>query len=245
MGISDKARKILWSQSGGRCAICKRELVVGATPSDDEAIVGDECHLVSGKLDGPRHDPSFPRKKLNSHDNLILLCRNDHKEVDDQSETYTVAVLTQMRKSHETWVSQELSKNHKPAPLKLKRVKQNIPHLTRVTTGKQVLAFSEGAMAVDIDSDELRAEQEVGSVGDFFQNIQDLDLVDEPSDRVRQAFALTRAIEDLEELGFWVFGAREVQILECGTESVSDWPVAIIRVFRKDSPGIVSTGKGT
>ena len=58
---------------------------MAGTPVDDESIVGDECHIVSAVSTGPRHDPEFPREKLNDHANLLLLCKVHHKLIDDQS----------------------------------------------------------------------------------------------------------------------------------------------------------------
>ena len=47
MALSGKTRKVLWGRSGNRRAICRREIVLDATPSDDASVVGDECHIVS------------------------------------------------------------------------------------------------------------------------------------------------------------------------------------------------------
>jgi hypothetical protein len=62
--MTDKTRKILWGRSGNRCAVCEHELVVDATAVDDESVVGDECHIVSGKGQGPRYDSAFPSDRL-------------------------------------------------------------------------------------------------------------------------------------------------------------------------------------
>ena len=106
--ITDKTRKILWGRSGNRCAISKHELVVDATAVDNESVIGEECHIISSRPNGPRYDPSYPQEKLNTYENLILLCRIHHKMVDDQCESYTVDVLRQMKVNHELWVSQKL-----------------------------------------------------------------------------------------------------------------------------------------
>src|ERR1035437_71496 len=101
MAIADKTRKLLWGKSGNRCAQCYRLLSVEATELDDPAVVGDECHIVSGKPDGPRHDPSFPPEDIDGYPNLILLCRVDHKTVDDQWRTFDVVPLTRLKDDHE------------------------------------------------------------------------------------------------------------------------------------------------
>jgi hypothetical protein len=105
MAITDKTRKILWGRSGNRCAVCRHELLVDATPADEESVVGDECHIISGKCQGPRYGPTFLLNRLDEPDNLILLCRVHHKMVDDQHETYTTEVLRSLKVNHEKWVS--------------------------------------------------------------------------------------------------------------------------------------------
>ncbi|MDS3862427.1 HNH endonuclease signature motif containing protein [Thermosynechococcaceae cyanobacterium BACA0444] len=108
MGITDKTRKILWGHSGNRCAICKRELTMDASPGNDESIVGDECHIVARELGGSRNDSSFPANKLNSYENLILLCKIHHKMIDDQVNTYTVETLRKIKKQHAEYVRRGL-----------------------------------------------------------------------------------------------------------------------------------------
>jgi hypothetical protein len=242
--ISDKTRKILWARSGNRCAICRHELVVDATEKDALAIVGEECHIISAQPNGPRHDPSFPKQKFNSYENLILLCRIHHKMVDDQEDTFTARVLGQLKSNHESWISERLTNRQPAKPLKLRRIRQNIPsYLARLTTGKEVLDLVLGACAFSIDYDELNSQQEVDLVGQFLQDVSDWsDISDElePSARVSAAYSLTQLLKDLEEKGFCVFGAREVRLLEGGIPAgPSDWPIAIIHVLRKENSTII------
>ena len=244
MAITDKTRKILWGRSGNRCAICKGELVVDATTTDDESVVGDECHIISSRPSGPRYDDSFPQEKLDTYQNLILLCRVHHKMVDDQDESYTVDILRQMKANHEVLVSHRLADAPKPKPIKFRRVRQNIPaYLARLTTGKEVLSLVTSAYGFSMNHDELKSQEETDLVGSFFQTLRDLaDLGDdlEPADRVNAAFDLTGSLEQLEKVGFFVFGGREVQLLEGGIETEpSDWPIAILHVLRKDNDAII------
>ena len=73
MAITDKTRKIFWGRSGNRCAICRRELVIDATSADDESVVGEECHIVSGKGQGPRYNSSVSEERIDDPENLLLL----------------------------------------------------------------------------------------------------------------------------------------------------------------------------
>lgn len=224
--------------------MCRREMVATRTQLDDEAVVGDECHIVSGQPQGPRYVAGFPAEHLDSIENLILLCRVHHKQVDDQQETYTVELLQQMKANHEKWVSDRLSIEEKPIPpVRLRRLKENIPkHLVRLNSGRDILTIIEGTYASDLDHDDLETEEEVALVGEFLQEVRDWGDIGsdlEPSDRVRTAFQLTRMLKRLEEHGFMVFGGREVLRLECGIGTPSSFPSSILRVVRETSPEII------
>ncbi|MFZ2655453.1 MAG: hypothetical protein WAX69_11045 [Victivallales bacterium] len=209
-------------------------------------MIGDECHIISATEKGPRHDPTSPEDQLDAYENLVLLCRIHHKMVDDQEETYTTDILRQMKSNHEVWVAQKLSDNpHIPKPLKLRRVKHNIPSfLSRLTSGKQVLDLVTGSLAFSMDHDELGSEYEVALVGDFLQTARDWGDIGndlEPADRVSTAFSLTKSLQKLEEAGFFVFGGREIQLLEGGFQTeASNWPIFILKVLRKDNDEIIS-----
>lgn len=244
MSISDKTRKILWGRSGNRCSICKNELVIDATEQDGESIVAEECHIISPKSNGPRHDSSYPIEKLDSYDNLMLLCRTHHKMADDQSTTFTTNILRQIKSNHEVWVSKKLAENQKTPPVRIRRVKQNIPaFLFRLTTGKEVLDLVTNAMGYSFDHEELKSQEEVDLVGGFLQEVQDwgeLSTDLETSDRVQTAYSLTESLQKLEESGFFVFGGREVRLFEGGIQpEPSNWPIAILIVHRKDNQEII------
>lgn len=107
MAISDRTRRILWSRSGNRCAICKTHLVEAGTDVADAAVVGDECHIVARNTGGPRGG-LIDAKLLDDVSNLILLCKTHHKLVDDQVEEYTPEALRSQRTEHEDWVDRTL-----------------------------------------------------------------------------------------------------------------------------------------
>lgn len=109
MAISLQTRKMLWGRSAHRCAICKMELVVDSTQTDDEAIIGDECHIVGKKIDGPRGDYPLDLGKRDNYDNLIILCKIHHKVIDEQPQTYTIDKIKEIKRDHEQWVRSSLS----------------------------------------------------------------------------------------------------------------------------------------
>jgi hypothetical protein len=244
MPISDKTRKLLWGRSGNRCAICKCELVIIATNLDDESIVGEECHIISSSTSGPRYDQSLPQEKLDAYENLILLCRTHHKMIDDQSESYSSDILRQMKMNHEVWVSEKLSASQNPKRVKIHRVKQNIPaYLVRLTTGREALNLVLHSYVMWTNHDELNTQEEVDLIGGFLQNLRDLADIGselEPADEVQASFSLTKSLEELERAGYFVFGGREIQLIEGGNEEPSDWPVAFLSILRKNNGSIVT-----
>ena len=77
MSITDQDRRILWGRAGGRCSICKTQLVTrGTDAADRPPVIGQEAHIISEALNGPRHEylPNY-----DVYENLILLCGNNHK----------------------------------------------------------------------------------------------------------------------------------------------------------------------
>ena len=126
MSISDRTRKSLWAKSGNRCSICKVELLSNKNDSK-ELNLGEECHIISSKINGPRYKPNIVDYDI--FDNLILLCRNHHREIDELTATYTEDVLMYMKLNHEEWVKTILNNA-------LNSEKKNRPRfINRITSG--------------------------------------------------------------------------------------------------------------
>lgn len=110
MSISVKTRKVLWGRAGARCSFegCRSELISISDFDVDGSILGEEAHIISQSEDGPRGENLIESSRINLYDNLILLCPNHHKLVDKQPSKYTVDVLHEMKKAHESWVDHNL-----------------------------------------------------------------------------------------------------------------------------------------
>jgi HNH endonuclease len=101
---------MLWGRAANRCAFpnCRLELVMDASETDDEAFIGEECHIIARELDGPRGDHTIPIETRNKYSNLILLCSTHHTLIDKQPNTYTIENLQDMKAAHEKWVRESL-----------------------------------------------------------------------------------------------------------------------------------------
>jgi hypothetical protein len=217
--------------------------VIDAVTTDDDSVVGDECHMVSSKPQGPRYDSTFPPERLDEPENLILLCRVHHKMVDDQYETYTAKVLQGLKANHEKWVSWTLGDRKQLPPVRCHRIKENVPsYLAHLTSGQDVMKIVGDTCAFSFEHDEPRSEAEVELLSGFLQEAQDWgDLSSdlEAGGRVRAAYGMSTLVRELEKAGFWVFGGREVQRLEGGAGPPTSFPVAILRVARATNPEII------
>lgn len=109
MSISNQTRKLLWGRSGNRCAICRRELTMSGKDEDSDCVIGEECHIVAKKNDGPRGISDLNKKQRDEYENLILLCSIHHKKIDDQIENYSVKNLKTIKLHHERWVRNSLN----------------------------------------------------------------------------------------------------------------------------------------
>ena len=55
---------------------------------------------------------------------------------------------------------------------------------------------------------------------------------------VEIAFILSDFVKRLDTLGFWVFGAKEMQLIDGGVSGPSNWPVAHIQILSSDNKSI-------
>lgn len=239
MGIADKTRKVLWGRSGNLCAFCKAHLVVDASALDPESVVGDECHIVSGAANGPRHDPEFASELVDNPENLILLCRVHHKLVDDQAETFTASALRELKANHESWVKSKLRQPNQLEPIRYVRFQSEIPsHLILVSSAKTLLDLAANCHGrYDNYPDDL-LEAELECVGALLQNLTDwVDLgLNEPYERISAQKALAEDLSDLAQAGLRLYAGRERQELRGGVMPPSSIYMLHVQIVRSDDP---------
>lgn len=101
--------KILWALSGGCCAICRTTLVVPREVElDDHSVIGEMAHIYPQSPGGPRGNVPFTGNR-DHHSNLVLLCGNHHKVVDDQENGWPVERMKKLKADHEAWVAETLA----------------------------------------------------------------------------------------------------------------------------------------
>jgi len=239
VSITDKTRKILWGRSGNRCAFCRVELVHEQDEHNINLNIGEECHIVSSREKGPRHIIDFGI--FDDYENLILLCRNHHRTIDEKEETYTVEVLKLVKKNHENWIRTTID------TARNKTNKPKTKYYPRITSGKQIIDIVISIHAANFDHDELKTQEEVDVVSQFLQYLNDWSEMSgiagiEKTDEIQYGFDLNKELEHIEILGFYIFGAREtVRITNDKKEDMGAWDIATLLVLRQSNPGIVNS----
>lgn len=110
--IPELQKKILGWRCGNRCAIseCRKELIIDRTEYDNESIIGEMAHIKGEKQGSARYDSNMTDVERNSHQNLLILCRDHHKMIDDQPNTYTIEKLYKIKNLHESWIKESTAK---------------------------------------------------------------------------------------------------------------------------------------
>lgn len=100
--ISDLTRLILFVRSGGRCEFDGHNKYLLEHPLTlSEINLAEAAHIVAFSENGPRGDSDSRPEDINNIENLMLLCHDCHKLIDDHPEKYSVTTLKEYKKKHE------------------------------------------------------------------------------------------------------------------------------------------------
>jgi tetratricopeptide (TPR) repeat protein/DNA polymerase III delta prime subunit len=100
--ISDKTIKLLFAQSGNRCAFpgCPERLTY-----NNDTVLAEICHIEGYSPESARYNPAMTTKERNSLENLVLMCAKHHKIIDEHPDEYPTKRLQQIKKKHETAIT--------------------------------------------------------------------------------------------------------------------------------------------
>ena len=134
--IPQKEIKALFMLSGGVCAFpgCGKRLIEPGTEADDASIFAEMAHIVGESRQGPRGDSPMSDEDRDKHTNLVLVCGDHHKLIDDRPRTYSVPVLRQIKADHEGRIRRAVApaiEEPKP-PLKQDRIHSSILPVTHL-----------------------------------------------------------------------------------------------------------------
>jgi hypothetical protein len=99
---TERTKCIVWGSAAGRCTLCNR-VVLFNEDLGEPVPIGELAHNVGATRKSPRGDSDLARDERAEPDNLMLVCRNCHKPVDDggQLGRWTIAELREKKRQHE------------------------------------------------------------------------------------------------------------------------------------------------
>ncbi|MBS4025044.1 MAG: SAVED domain-containing protein [Clostridia bacterium] len=104
--IKREVERELWAQAAGRCEFegCNR-LLYKSPITQERVNISEKAHIYSFSEEGPRGWGPFRLipENLNNIDNLMLMCHDCHKTIDQDKEgtTYSGSLLRQWKNNHE------------------------------------------------------------------------------------------------------------------------------------------------
>jgi len=99
----------LIADSGGRCNYpgCGEKVIFEYEDGTFVKLV-EFCHIIGESSKGPRGHPKQSELMKKNPENIILLCANHHKIIDNNVDEYPVDTLKQMKANHTQWVNERL-----------------------------------------------------------------------------------------------------------------------------------------
>lgn len=104
--IKREVERVLWAKAGGRCQFNGCNRLLYRSPITLEPVnISEKAHIYSFSEDGPRGWGIFSRNtdQLNNVDNLMLMCHDCHKTIDQDKEgiSYSADLLIAWKAEHE------------------------------------------------------------------------------------------------------------------------------------------------
>lgn len=105
--IPATTRLFLFVRTGGRCEFdgCNRYLLAHPVTLA-EGNFAQVAHIVAFRAEGPRGRSRSRPRDIHNAANLMLLCPQCHKLIDDHPLDYTKRTLTEYKRRHEKWIKQ-------------------------------------------------------------------------------------------------------------------------------------------
>ncbi|MBR6936433.1 MAG: HNH endonuclease [Prevotella sp.] len=197
--IKELARKKLWALSAGRCAICGVELIY----NDCNSNIGQECHIVSPRPNGPRHQSNL--EDYDNYDNFILLCANHHREIDTNVDSYPVSTLKRIKRDHECRIEKNLNEE-----------KVRIDVLTKVDSGDDLgkLIWGNHGHTVIPNSKDSTINKIAIELDELIGNMMDMQDFLQLSDKLAFHQDLDNYIERICKLNYGLYADIQVKSIK-------------------------------
>ena len=84
--IAGSVQCMLWGRAAARCefAGCNKPLWRSSV-TQEQVNIGQKAHIYAFSRRGPRGNDGIPKRELNNVQNLILVCHECHRNLDDEN----------------------------------------------------------------------------------------------------------------------------------------------------------------
>lgn len=105
--IPERIKLILMGKSGGKCEFrgCNK-IISEETLTGKSGIYSNFAHIIADRVNGPRGDKVLSPKLAKEESNIIVLCFEHHKLIDENEKEYTVQLLNEMKEEHENYIEE-------------------------------------------------------------------------------------------------------------------------------------------
>ncbi len=108
--IKDKTKYLLWAKAAGRCELNGHNKILWRDDyTKKEMNFAEVAHIIGNSLRGPRGKPNLPPQYCNDIQNLMLVCLDCHKLIDDEPENYPDDLLRNTKEAHERRIEAQTS----------------------------------------------------------------------------------------------------------------------------------------
>ena len=162
----------MYVRAGGRCCFCQAYLMEGQI-SGVPMKIGEMAHIVGAKISqrSPRGEDPLPKEQREQAENLMLVCRGEHKEIDraGASDWATVDKLRRVKADHEGWIRRVtgLDRSRHTAVLRfVGNVRGNAVDITKAAAAGAVLQSGDRYPKFPLSADDFGFEIDVRPFGD-------------------------------------------------------------------------------
>ena len=132
--IPERIKLILMGKSGGKCEFrgCNK-IILEEALTQKSGIYSNFAHIIADRVNGPRGDKVLSEKLAKEEGNIMVLCFEHHKLVDENEEEYSVRLLKEMKEEHENYVNEvmKIPKNNSTIAVKYSScISDRIPIIT-------------------------------------------------------------------------------------------------------------------
>lgn len=132
--IPEKIKLILIGKSGGKCEFrgCNR-IILKEALTGKSGIYSNFAHIIADRVNGPRGNKELSPKLAKIESNIMILCFEHHKLIDENEKEYTVELLNEMKEEHEKYITElmKIPKNNNVIAVKYSSsISDRIPIIT-------------------------------------------------------------------------------------------------------------------